>query len=166
MRFLGDVIGLVDPAATVQSDLEKIERQAFQSRPTLVSGVDNTLQGPPTTGTWELGDLWTDALKAPWRCVTAGTPGAWRQLLPAIVTADPGGTLATNYRILRVDGATPRERVWDGAAWKERGLFGVAIAAQAAAIPDATGGATVDTEARAAINALLAAARLAGLIAP
>lgn len=38
------------------------------------------------------------------------------------------------------------------------------VGAQQVAIPDAAGGATVDAEARAAINALLAAARLHGLI--
>ncbi len=40
------------------------------------------------------------------------------------------------------------------------------VAAQQAAIPDATGGATIDSEARAALNALLAELRTHGLIAP
>jgi hypothetical protein len=38
------------------------------------------------------------------------------------------------------------------------------VEAQQPAVPDATGGATIDTEARAAINALLAALRIHGLI--
>jgi len=40
------------------------------------------------------------------------------------------------------------------------------VAAQQAAIPDATGGATIDSEARAALNTLLAELRTHGLIAP
>lgn len=39
------------------------------------------------------------------------------------------------------------------------------VQAQGAAVPDATGGATIDTEARTAINALLARLRAHGLIA-
>lgn len=42
--------------------------------------------------------------------------------------------------------------------------FGVTPAVRAAAIPDATGGATIDAEARTAINALLAAMRTYGLL--
>lgn len=45
-------------------------------------------------------------------------------------------------------------------------FFAAAPVAQQAAIPDAAGGATIDAEARTALNALLAAARLYGLIAP
>jgi hypothetical protein len=40
------------------------------------------------------------------------------------------------------------------------------LSAQGAAVADAAGGATIDTEARAAINALLARVRAHGLIAP
>lgn len=46
------------------------------------------------------------------------------------------------------------------------GLFGVAPVARSAEIPDAAGGATVDAEARAAINALLAYLRLRGDVTP
>lgn len=163
---MGDVQALTNPAPTVQSNFEQTERQAFQLRPSQQSGVDTTIQGPPTTGAWQVGDLWRDALLGVWRCTVAGTPGTWRQQAAAVVVADPTGTLATGYRITRVDGSAPRNRIWDGAVWKEAGLWGNAITSQAAAIVDATGGATVDAEARTAINALLAACRAAGLIAP
>lgn len=61
---------------------------------------------------------------------------------------------------------------WTGSAWEAGILSGSAVqvggvqvvGAQQAAIADATGGSTVDSEARAAINALLAACRLHGLI--
>lgn len=46
------------------------------------------------------------------------------------------------------------------------GLFNTAPTGQAVAIPDASGGGTVDTEARAALNTLLTALRLYGLVAP
>lgn len=45
------------------------------------------------------------------------------------------------------------------------GFFGASPAAQPTAVSDASGGATVDTEARAALNALLARLRTLGLIA-
>jgi hypothetical protein len=63
---------------------------------------------------------------------------------------------------------------WDGAAWRYGELAGAqlviggtkVVGAQAGAIADAAGGTTIDAEARAAINALLAACRSHGLIAP
>lgn len=45
------------------------------------------------------------------------------------------------------------------------GFYGHAVAAQAAAIPAAAGGAIIDAEARSALNALLTAMRACGLIA-
>ncbi|MCL4181165.1 MAG: hypothetical protein KJ072_25900 [Verrucomicrobia bacterium] len=37
------------------------------------------------------------------KCTVAGTPGTWRQVLPAAVTADPSsGTIPTGYLILNV----------------------------------------------------------------
>ena len=61
---------------------------------------------------------------------------------------------------------------WTGSAWEAGILAGTAVkiggqqvvGAQQAAIPDATGGSTQDLEARAAVNALLAACRAHGLI--
>lgn len=49
-----------------------------------------------------------------------------------------------------------RQARHDGAAW--------VVTAPAAAIADASGGSTVDAEARAALNALLAACRAAGIV--
>lgn len=63
---------------------------------------------------------------------------------------------------------------WTGTAWEAGKLVGAGvyingtqvIAGQQPAISDASGGTTIDTEARTAINALLAACRAHGLIAP
>lgn len=62
---------------------------------------------------------------------------------------------------------------WTGMAWEAGKLVATGVyidgtqvlADQQGAIPDASGGTTVDTEARAAINALLSACRTHGLIA-
>jgi hypothetical protein len=61
------------------------------------------LSTPETTGDRIPNELWNDALGGSWRCTTAGTPGTWRQILPAAVTADPAsGTIPTGYLILNV----------------------------------------------------------------
>jgi hypothetical protein len=52
-------------------------------------------------------------------------------------------------------------QVFDGTNWQARYFL---EAAKQAAVADATGGATVDTEARAALNSLLAKCRTLGLI--
>lgn len=49
--------------------------------------------------------------------------------------------------------------------WGDVGLFGAAPATQHAAIADPSGGATVDAEARTAINAILDALQTTGIIA-
>ncbi len=70
--------------------------------------------------------------------------------MPQILT-DPETGEAVVYKDLRV--------------WGDVGLFGAAPAAQHAAISDPSGGATVDAEARTAIDAILAALRTTGIIA-
>jgi len=52
--------------------------------------------------------------------------------------------------------------VWSGTAWETKYFL---VAAQQAAIADATGGATVDDEARTAINSVLSVLRTTGIIA-
>lgn len=70
----------------------------------------NTLSGPPTTGTWSVGEIWRDQNLAEFVCAVASTPGTWRQITPATVTADPAsGTFPTGYLILNVaDGGLKR----------------------------------------------------------
>jgi hypothetical protein len=77
--------------------------EIFRRVPTYQNGVPNTVTGPPTAGEWNVGDFWRDQRGAEFVCTVAGTPGTWRQIAPATVTADPAsGTFPTGYIILNV----------------------------------------------------------------
>lgn len=159
MRVLADIETSLTPGPVAQGNFELADRSLFRLLPTLVAGVPNTDQGPPVAGAWELADRYVDALGGEWVCTVTGTPGTWIQLRAATLEADPTGTIATGYVIVRVDLGWITSR-WDGAVWVE--VVGTAMPA----IVDATGGATVDAEARTALNALLAELRTKGLLAP
>lgn len=118
-----------------------------------------------------------------------GTRGGWLYMWNGtsweIVVGWASGTNAVRAAITPAavdDGAwfyaTDTWKIWEvsGGAWVDRFVsldvttsYKVAatkvIGAQGAAVPDATGGATVDAEARTAINDLLARLRAHGLIA-
>ena len=69
--------------------------------------MPTTTIGPPTTGSHVLDEIWKDALGGVFKCTVAGTPGTWKQILPAAVTADPAsGTIPTGYLILNVTQGT------------------------------------------------------------
>lgn len=69
--------------------------------PTYQNGSPNALNGPPNFGAWKVGDFWGDQNRAEFVCTVAGRPGAWRQITPATVTADPAAsTFPTGYLIL------------------------------------------------------------------
>ena len=75
----------------------------FRKFATYQNGSPTTIIGPPTSGTRVLNEFWRDALGGEWVCTVAGTPGTWRQIRPAAVTADPAsGTIPTGYLILNV----------------------------------------------------------------
>jgi hypothetical protein len=75
--------------------------ELFRRVPTYQNGSPNTLNGPPTSGAWNVGDFWRDQNRAEFVCTAAGTPGTWRQTTPATVTADPpAGSFPTGYLIL------------------------------------------------------------------
>lgn len=164
MDWLQDIENVVNPNTVAQANLETIEKGLFRpTRPNEVAGVLTVVIGPPTAGTFVLYDRWVDANGAQWECTAAGTPGTWRQITPAMKAADPvAGTYPAGYLIARTD-QQQRQRVCTVAgtpgtwAWAGRGL---------AAVADAAGGATVDAEARTAINTLLARMRTAGEILP
>lgn len=95
----------------------------------------------PVAGTWVQGDVieFSDVVERTNNstvCTASGSPGSWEGLMGA-VKANVGFFIGGNQ----------------------------IVGSRGAAVADATGGATIDTEARAALNALLARVRTHGLIA-
>jgi hypothetical protein len=159
MRVLSSIAVSTVPASVAEANFALLDYTVFTLAPTLVAGVPNVDQGPPVAGTWATADRYVDALGGEWACAVGGTPGTWIQIRPAFVTADPSGTIATGYVIIRTD-LHWEKREWDGAVWAEiAGTSGTAI-------PDATGGSVIDVEGRAATNAILALLRTKGLLNP
>ncbi len=87
-----------------------VSEEVFRRLATYQNGTPNTLNGPPTAGTWAVGDFWRDQKGAEFVCTGAGTPGTWRQITPATVTADPGsGMFPVGYLIVNLaDGGLKR----------------------------------------------------------
>jgi hypothetical protein len=79
---------------------------------------------------------------------------------------NPGGTALTSEAALAYNATTNTLSAGSVNATTAFGMGGAAPAVMGAAIADAAGGATVDAEARTALNALLAQMRLFGFIAP
>jgi hypothetical protein len=87
-----------------------------------------------------LNELWKDALGGVFKCTVAGTPGTWKQILPAAVTADPSsGTIPTCYLILNVAQGTLKRHVgsydWQtmiGATGGKIGFYGATPVTQPA----------------------------------
>ena len=148
-----------------QSQKEVTHNSALNRLDVLLGAVvqDRDLTAPPASPAE--GELWIVAPGATgdWAGhdseLAFYTGGAW-DFYPA-----PGGFSVW----IEDEGLAAR---WGGSAWEAGVLAGVAveidgvqvIGAQQAAIPDATGGSAQDLEARAAVNALLAACRAHGLI--
>ena len=148
-----------------QSQKEVTHNSALNRIDVLLGAVvqDRDLTAPPASPAE--GELWIAAAGATgdWAGhdgdLAYFVGGAWEFWSP------PGGFAV---RILD-EGLSAR---WTGAAWEAGILAGTAVTiggqqvvgAQQAAIADAAGGSTQDPEARAAINALLAACRAHGLI--
>jgi hypothetical protein len=137
---LHDVSNAADFVALTETNFEILTAEVFKHEPTYVSGVPTTTIGPPTTGSHVLNELWKDALGGWWRCTTAGTPGTWRQVLPAPVTADPAsGTIPTGHLILNVAQGTLKRHAggfsWEaivGATGGKIGFYGVTPVTQPA----------------------------------
>ena len=109
----GRLLNVTDASSFValsQQNWVIASEELFRRVPTVQNGSPNTLNGPPTAGTWSVGDFWRDQNRAEFACVVAGTPGTWRQIAPATVAADPAsGTFPTGYLILNVtDGGLKR----------------------------------------------------------
>lgn len=97
---IGDIEGTGDPVSVAQTNFEILDLEGQKIVATYQSGVPNTVNGPPTSGTFVLDQLWKDALGGWWRCTVAGTPGTWRQEKAAIVASEPSsGTIPADYLI-------------------------------------------------------------------
>ncbi len=120
--------------ALTETNFEILTAEVFKQEPTYVSGVPTTTIGPPTTGSHVLDEIWKDALGGVFKCTVAGTPGTWKQILPAAVTADPSsGTIPTGYLILNVTQGTLKRHAggysWEtivGATGGKIGFYGLA----------------------------------------
>lgn len=92
--------------------------------PTYQGASPTTVKGPPTVGAHILLEYWRDSLGAEFVCTAAGTPGTWRQIQPAYVTANPVG-VPNGYWINRTD-LSFGEFVWNNGTttWDESGTAG------------------------------------------
>jgi len=109
----GRLFNVTDAACFValsQQNWVIASEELFRRVPTYQNGSPNTLNGPPTSGLWSVGDFWRDQNRAEFICTVAGAPGTWRQMTPASVTTDPAsGTFPTGYLIVNtVDGGLKR----------------------------------------------------------
>ena len=138
---LHDVSNAADFVALTETNFEILTAEIFKHEPTYVAGVPTITIGPPTTGSHVLDELWKDALGGVFKCAVAGTPGTWKQMLPAAVTADPlSGSMPTGYLILNVtQGMLKRHAggyVWEtqigGSASGRIGFWGVTPVVQPA----------------------------------
>ena len=87
-----------------------------------------------------LNEIWKDALGGVFKCTVAGTPGTWKQVLPAGVTADPSsGTIPTGYLIFNATQGTLKRHAgsfdWQtvvGATGGKMGFYGATPVVQPA----------------------------------
>lgn len=117
----GRLFNVTDAASFValsQQNWVIASEELYRRVPTYRNGSPNTLNGPPTSGARNVGDFWRDQNWAEYVCTVAGTPGTWRQIAPATVTADlASGTYPTGYLILNVaDGSLRRHT--GGLSWE------------------------------------------------
>jgi hypothetical protein len=127
--------------ALTQTNFEILTSEVCKHEPTYVAGVPTTTVGPPTTGSHIIDEIWKDALGGVWKCTVAGTPGTWKQVLPATVTADPAtGTIPVGYLILNVGQGTLKRHAgsydWQtviGASGGKIGFYGATPVTQPAA---------------------------------
>jgi len=130
---LHDVSNAADFVALTETNFEILTAEVFKNEPTYVAGVPTSTVGPPTTGSHVLDEIWKDALGGVFKCTVAGTPGTWKQVLPAAVSADPAtGTLPTGHLILNVSQGTLKRHAggysWEtviGATGGKIGFYGV-----------------------------------------
>ncbi len=96
------VTASADPETVVESNFSILTRLLYTRVPSFQNNLPTTLIGPPVTGAHELDEYWRDTIGGEWVCTTAGTPGTWKQIRPAIVESEPTTSL-TGYWIVRRD---------------------------------------------------------------
>ncbi|MCL4181221.1 MAG: hypothetical protein KJ072_26190, partial [Verrucomicrobia bacterium] len=137
---LHDVSNAADFVALTQTNFEILTSEVFKHEPTYVAGVPTITIGAPTTGSHVLNEVWKDALGGAFKCTVAGTPGTWKQILPAAVTVDPSsGTIPADYMIFNVTQGTLKRHAggysWEtivGATGSKIGFYGVTPVTQPA----------------------------------
>lgn len=102
MKHLKDVENQQNIGVLAQYNFEAIEGRLWRCTPSVQNNEVTTVAGPPTTGEWEVGDLWWDVHLAKWRCTSAGAPGTWIQVTEAIVGEFPED-VPDGYRVTRAD---------------------------------------------------------------
>ena len=120
---LKDVVASTTFRQDVDDGFSKLNERVWKVTASEVSGIPTTSIGAPGSGAHVLNERWIDPHGAEFRCVTAGTPGTWIQIRPAVVTANPSGA-PTGYWIIRQDLAFA-ESYWDGSAWIAIGGSGI-----------------------------------------
>lgn len=129
----------------------------------VINATTATPPGSPTEGdAYIVATSPTGAWSGKAKCIAIYYNGSWK-FWPGFDSNGTQITPSTRHEGMRVwDQTLNALQVFDGSSWSAKYLL---AAGQQTAVADATGGSTVDTEARAAINALLARCRTLGLIA-
>ncbi|MBI3878967.1 MAG: hypothetical protein HY301_02755 [Verrucomicrobia bacterium] len=129
-----NVDGLTAPGPVLDTNTANLMRHALGLNPVKQNGTATVALGAPTAGTFVLNQLWWDAYGAAWRCISAGTPGTWKQITAAILSTAPVTSgVPTGYLVLRGD-QNFRAYTWNGTAWVLAALAEYAFAD----VPDAT----------------------------
>jgi hypothetical protein len=127
----------------------------------VINATTNTPPGSPTEGdAYIVNTSPTGAWAGKSKTIAIYYNGGWK-FWPGNDSNGTQITPSTRHEGMRVwDQTLNALQVFDGSSWSAKYLL---AAGQQTAVADASGGSTVDTEARAAINALLARARTLGL---
>lgn len=110
MNYLTSIRESINAEIDIEKNLEKLEKRVYQ-----LTRDSTTIIGPPTTGSRLFEERWVDSLWSIYICSVAGTPGTWKQIVPAVVTSFPSGA-PTGYEIVRDDLGRTRFR-YDGTSW-------------------------------------------------
>ena len=111
MNYLADIEFAENGSTIAQLDFEALEARVFQR-----TRHSTSIIGPPTSGAHLFEEIWIDSLWSEYVCVTAGTPGTWRQIVPAAVASFPSGTIPTGYEVVNDTLARRRYR-YNGSGW-------------------------------------------------